>query len=138
MKPGPVLIFCNCSSLTAIDFMMSPSILGGSLTKLLVAQRPRRPCHKPPSKAEPSSQSRRETRTGKQKRKAILRFRCKRFRILSSRAKTLVQLGPRDPDALPSKFHGGIPRLALGMTARARAVQIWSGAGDYVKSFSRK
>src|SRR6188508_63791 len=30
MKPGLVLIFFNCSSLTAIDFMMSPSILSGN------------------------------------------------------------------------------------------------------------
>src|SRR5438067_13376821 len=31
--------------------------------------------------------------------------------VLSSRAKTPVRLGPRDPDALPLSFHGGIPRL---------------------------
>src|SRR5262249_35798654 len=40
-----VLIFCNCSSLTSIDLMMSPSILGEN-----------------------------ETKTGKQNRKAILRL----------------------------------------------------------------
>jgi len=49
-----------------------------SLTKLLVALRPRRTCRRRPCKAEPSSQSCPETKTGKQKRKAILR--CRRHR----------------------------------------------------------
>jgi hypothetical protein len=36
----------------------------------------------------------------------------------------------RDPDALRSSFHGEIPRLALGMTARRVSGQL--------RSFSRK
>src|SRR5215475_10506729 len=52
MKPGWVLIFFNCSSLTSIDLMMSPSILSSD----------------------------QETRTGKQNRKEVLRRSALSFR----------------------------------------------------------